>query len=101
MADTRVNVTGRRNESRLRRLNLGSNAKEHAMKTLTTGIVAAATLLSAVPAFAIDGDVGPDGIRVGSRYREHHERYFRDRPNYRNSADCRKVTIDRPDGSRW
>ena len=65
MADTRVNVTGRRNELRLRRLNLGSNAKEYAMITLTTGIVAAATLLSAAPAFAIDIDVGPDGIRVG------------------------------------
>ena len=100
MADTRVNVTGRRNELRLRRLNLGSNAKEYAMITLTTGIVAAATLLSAAPAFAIDIDVGPDGIRVGPRYREHDERYFRDRPYYRDRADCRKVTIDRPDGSR-
>jgi hypothetical protein len=28
------------------------------------------------------------------------ERYFRDRPYYRNRADCRKVAVDRPDGSR-
>ena len=61
----RVNVTGRRNELRLRRLNLRSNAKEYAMKTLTTGIVAAATLLSAAPAFAID---------IGGRTRRHQDR---------------------------
>ena len=72
-------------------LSLGSNAKEYAMKTLTTGIVTAATLLSAAPAFAIDVDIGPGGIRVGPRY--HQERYYRDR------SDCRKVTIERPDGS--
>jgi hypothetical protein len=71
------------------------------MKKLTTGIVAAATFLSAAPALAIDVDIGPGGIRVGPRYRDYEERsYFRDRPYYRNSADCRKVTIDRPDGSR-
>ena len=70
------------------------------MKMVITGIVAAATLLSAAPAFAIDVGVGPDGIRIGPRYRDHEERYFRDRSYYRNSADCRKVTIDRPDGSR-
>jgi hypothetical protein len=104
---SRGNVTGRRNESRLRRMNLCSNAKEYAMKMLTTGIIAAATLLSAAPAFAIEVDVGPNGIRVGPRDRalgprdrEHGERYFRDRPDYRNSADCRKITVDRPDGSR-
>ena len=72
------------------------------MKILTTGIVAAAILLSAAPAFAIDVDVGPNGIRVGPRYRDHEERerYFRERPYHRNRADCRKVTIERPDGSR-
>jgi hypothetical protein len=70
------------------------------MKKIITGIVAAATLLGTVPAFAIDIGVGPDGIRIGPRYRDHHERYFRERPYYRNRADCRKVTIDRPDGSR-
>ncbi len=74
------------------------------MKLVTTGIVAAAALLSAAPAVAIDIDVGPNGIRVGPRYRDHEERfeerYFRERPYYRNRADCRKVTIDRPDGSR-
>ena len=70
------------------------------MKKVITGIVAAATLLSTAPAFAIDIGVGPDGIRIGPRYRDHEERYFRDRPDYRNRADCRKVTIDRPDGSR-
>ena len=68
------------------------------MRTLTSGIVAAATLLSAAPAFDIG--VGPDGIWIGPRYRDHDERYFRERPYYRNSADCRKVTIERPDGSR-
>ena len=93
VADTRVNVTGRRNELRLRGLSLDSNAKEHAMKTITAGIVAAATLLSAAPAFAIDVDVGPGGIRIGPRYHDHSERY------YRNRSDCRKVTIERPDGS--
>lgn len=70
------------------------------MRKVTAGIVAAATLLSTAPAVAIDVDVGPDGIRVGPRYREHGERYFHDRPYYRNSADCRRVTIDRLDGSR-
>jgi hypothetical protein len=70
------------------------------MKKIITGIVAAVTLLSTAPAFAFDVGVGPDGIRIGPRYRDHDERYFRDRPYYRNSADCRKVTIDRPDGSR-
>ena len=35
------------------------------MKKVITGIVAAVTLLSAVPAFAIDVDIGPNGIRVG------------------------------------
>ena len=76
------------------------------MKMVTTGIVAAATLLSAAPTLAIDVDIGPGGIRVGPRYRDYEERsYFRDRAydrnrDYRNSADCRKVTIDRPDGSR-
>ena len=77
------------------------------MKKVITGIVAAVTLLSAVPAFAIDVDIGPNGIRVGPRYREHDdrysrhdERYFREGPHYRDRADCRKVTIDRPDGSR-
>ena len=63
------------------------------MKTISAGIVAAATLLSAAPAFAIDIGVGPEGIRIGPRYRDHEERYYRDR------SDCRKVTIERPDGS--
>ena len=40
------------------------------MKKLTIGIVAAAALLSAAPAFAIEVDVGPNGIRVGPRDRE-------------------------------
>ena len=73
------------------------------MKMVTTGIVAAATLLSAAPTLAaIDVDIGPGGIRVSPRYRDYEERsYFRDRNrDYRNSTDCRKVTIDRPDGSR-
>jgi len=52
------------------------------MKKVTTGILAADTLLSAAPALAIDIGVGPDGIRVGPRYRDHEERYFRDRPYY-------------------
>ena len=74
----RVNVTGRRNELCLRRLNLRSNAKEYAMKTIMAGIVVAATiLLSAAPAFAIDVDVDPDG----------------------NRADCRRVIVEMPDGS--
>jgi hypothetical protein len=47
------------------------------MKTLTTGIVAAATLLSAAPALAIDVDVGPPG----------------------NGTACRRVIISMPDGS--
>ena len=48
------------------------------MKKVTTGIVAAATiLLSAAPAFAIDVDVDPDG----------------------NRADCRRVIVEMPDGS--
>ena len=76
------------------------------MKMVTTGIVAAATLLSAAPTLAIGVDIGPSGITVGARYRDYDERsYFGDRAydrnrDYRNSADCRKVTIDRPDGSR-
>ena len=69
------------------------------MKTLAIGLLAAATLLTAAPALALEIGVGPDGIRVGPRYRDHEERYFRDRPYYRNSADCRRVTIERPDGS--
>jgi hypothetical protein len=77
-----------------------SIAKEHAMRKVTAGAVAAAVgLLSVAPAFAIDVDLGPNGIRIGPRYQErYHERYFDERPYYR--ADCRKVTIDRPDGSR-
>jgi hypothetical protein len=80
-------------------MNPNGNAKEHAMKIITVGMVAAAALLSTAPAFAIDVDVGPGGIRIGPRYRDHDERYFRERSYYRNSADCRKVTIERPDGS--
>ena len=69
------------------------------MKTLAIGLLAVATLLTAAPALAIEIGVGPDGIRVGPRYRDHEERYFRDRSYYRNRADCRRVTIERPDGS--
>ena len=69
------------------------------MKTLAIDLLAAATLLTAAPALALEIGVGPDGIRVGPRYRDHEERYFRDRPYYRNSADCRRVTIEMPDGS--
>ena len=47
------------------------------MKKVTIGIVAAATLLSAAPAFAIDVDVDPDG----------------------NRADCRRMIVEMPDGS--
>lgn len=47
------------------------------MKKVTTGIVAATTiLLNAAPAFAIDVD-DPDG----------------------NRADCRRVIVEMPDGS--
>jgi hypothetical protein len=47
------------------------------MKKVTIGIVAAATLLSAAPGFAIDVDVDPDG----------------------NRADCRRMIVEMPDGS--
>jgi hypothetical protein len=71
------------------------------MRKVMAGVAAAALgLLSAAPAFAIDVDVGPNGIRIGPRHERYHERYFHERPYYRNRADCRKVTIERPDGSR-
>ena len=56
------------------------------MKMVTTGIVAAATLLSGAPTLAaIDVDIGPGGITVGPQYRDYEERsYFRDRAYYRD-----------------
>ena len=95
---TRVKMTG--NEACV--LPFESVAKEYAMRKVTAGVVAAAVgLASVAPAFAIDVDVGLDGIRIGPREHDrYHERYFHEHPYYRNRADCRKVTIDRPDGSR-
>ena len=55
------------------------------MKMVTTGIVAAATLLSAAPTLANDVEIGTGGIRVGPRYRDYEERsYSRDRAYDRN-----------------
>ena len=43
---------------------------------VTTGIVAAATLLGAAPTLAIEVDIGPGGVRVGPRYRDYEERSY-------------------------
>lgn len=95
---TRVKMTG--NEACV--LPFESVAKEHAMRKVTAGVVAAAVgFLIVAPAFAIEVDVGLNGIRIGPRHHDrYYERYFDERPYYRNRADCRKVTIDRPNGSR-
>ena len=48
-----------------------SVAKEHAMRKVTAGVVAAGVgLLSVAPAFAIDVDVGLNGPRHHDRYHE-------------------------------
>lgn len=69
------------------------------------GGAALCCLFGAAPALAIDVQVGPDGIRISPRDRDRDyekDRYSRDRREQFNKDrdDCRKVTIERPDGSR-
>jgi hypothetical protein len=79
------------------------NAKEDAMRKLAIGITAAATLLTAVPAFAqIEGRVGVGDLGVGVRVGPTHEGYRAygwDRGRVRD--DCRRITVRErlPDGS--
>jgi len=73
------------------------------------GGAALCCLVGAAPALAIDVQVGPDGIRISPRDRDYEkgrysrdrrEQFNRDRDRDRDRDDCRKVTIERPDGSR-
>jgi hypothetical protein len=75
------------------------------MKTLAISLLTATSLLIAVPASAqVQFDVGPGGVRIGPRYHDedarfYHRGYHRGwRYGYRRD-DCRRVTIERPDGS--
>ena len=70
------------------------------MKTISIGLLTAATLLTAAPALAqVEIGIGPDGVRVGPR---HHDdgsaRFYRDR-RYVYRDDCRRVAIEMPDGA--
>jgi hypothetical protein len=67
------------------------------MRTLVIGLFAAATLLTAAPALA-QVEFGPGGVRIGPRYHDGDARFYRER-HYGYREDCRRVTIERPDGS--
>lgn len=77
------------------------------MRKLVISLAAAATVLTAVPAFAQQLRVDPGGVdvRIGrdhdrDRERERHG-YFRRHPGWYGRGDCRDVTVQRrlPDGS--
>jgi hypothetical protein len=77
------------------------------MKKLALGVVAAATVLTVVPALAqVDVRAGDRGVSIGIGEREHWRHRDRDRVIIKRrgvfaSDDCRTVTVRRhlPDGS--
>lgn len=70
------------------------------MRTPAIGLLAAATLLTAAPALAqVEFGIGPGGVRTGPSYHDDWDGRFHRGWHYGYRDDCRRVTIERPDGS--